>query len=246
MKTRIAVLLVAGVLGCTSTGDPGPQGPAGPKGDTGAGTPGISVLSAPLTSGSLDCPNGGSQFTSVSGTTFACNGAAGAPGGQGIQGLKGDKGNPGIQGQPGTPCPSAAKQVFDATGALVGDLAGVLDLTGGTITSVLRGGIIWSLNMKTGETGSHQTASLFFESTDCTGTPYDSGFQHPQATVSPRGGPHDPGESVYRTTGPPVTVTYRSYVGGGACTLFGPSTVEVVRLEAFATAPTFVGPLTVR
>jgi hypothetical protein len=104
MKSRIILLLLAGVLGCSSKGEAGPPGPAGqtgPRGDPGAGTPGISVLSAPLSVGSADCPTGGSQFTSVSGATFACNGADGAPGGQGIQGLKGDKGDQGLKGDPG-------------------------------------------------------------------------------------------------------------------------------------------------
>ncbi len=51
------------------SGSPGVQGPTGP-----AGPEGISVQSAPLQEGDLNCPNGGSQFTSVSGITYTCNG----------------------------------------------------------------------------------------------------------------------------------------------------------------------------
>lgn len=56
------------------TGAVGPPGPAGTN-----GTNGVSVTSAPETAGS-NCHYGGSKFTAVSGTTFACNGAPGAPG----------------------------------------------------------------------------------------------------------------------------------------------------------------------
>jgi hypothetical protein len=73
-------------------GGRGPQGPAGPTGRTGAtgktgktgktgatgrtGPRGSGVTSATLGAGSAACPSGGSSFTSVSGTTSACNGAA--------------------------------------------------------------------------------------------------------------------------------------------------------------------------
>jgi hypothetical protein len=51
---------------------------------------GSSVTSSPLSVGSANCPTGGSSFTTLSGTTFACNGA------------KGDKGDPGTNGTNGT------------------------------------------------------------------------------------------------------------------------------------------------
>lgn len=70
-------------------GPPGLTGPAGPIGLTGAagktgkagaagkaGKPGTSVTSAALAVGNANCQNGGASFTSVSGTTFACNGTA--------------------------------------------------------------------------------------------------------------------------------------------------------------------------
>ncbi len=77
------------------TGDTGPQGPPGPSGASGQdgsngppgppgkdgtnGKDGVSVTSAVEPPGT-NCPNGGSAFTSVSGTTYACNGAKGDPG----------------------------------------------------------------------------------------------------------------------------------------------------------------------
>ncbi|HSB07815.1 MAG TPA: hypothetical protein VLK23_21745 [Thermodesulfobacteriota bacterium] len=52
-----------------SAGLPGPPGPPGTR-----GLDGISVESASLPENDLHCPNGGSQFTSASGVTYACNG----------------------------------------------------------------------------------------------------------------------------------------------------------------------------
>jgi hypothetical protein len=68
-------------------GPPGPKGDTGPKGDKGdkgdPGTDGTSVTSQTLASGNAHCANGGSSFTSVSGITYACNGAKGDTGPQG-------------------------------------------------------------------------------------------------------------------------------------------------------------------
>jgi hypothetical protein len=64
-----------GAQGATGkTGAGGKTGAAGKTGRTGAG--GRSVTSATLATGNTSCPSGGSSFTTVSGTTFACNGAA--------------------------------------------------------------------------------------------------------------------------------------------------------------------------
>lgn len=61
-------------------GATGAQGPAGKTGRTGktgkTGASGRSVTSATLGVGNTTCPNGGSSFTTVSGTTFACSGVA--------------------------------------------------------------------------------------------------------------------------------------------------------------------------
>jgi hypothetical protein len=60
----------------------GSLGPAGPTGKTGAtgrtgktGAGGTSVTSTALALGNPTCADGGSSFTSVSGTTYACNGS---------------------------------------------------------------------------------------------------------------------------------------------------------------------------
>jgi hypothetical protein len=69
------------------TGVKGDKGDPGVNGTNGTdGTDGVSVTSSSLAVGDANCPTGGSSFTSVSGTTFACNGA------------KGDKGDPGTNG----------------------------------------------------------------------------------------------------------------------------------------------------
>jgi hypothetical protein len=74
-------------------GAPGTAGATGPKGDTGAkgdaggagangstgtaGANGVSVTSKTVVVGNAKCPAGGSEFTSSTGTTFACNGTTG-------------------------------------------------------------------------------------------------------------------------------------------------------------------------
>jgi len=73
-------------------GPPGPNGQGGPAGKDGPpgkdgqpgkdgspGKDGVSVTSAVEAPG-VHCSNGGTAFTSVSGTTYACNGAKGDPG----------------------------------------------------------------------------------------------------------------------------------------------------------------------
>src|SRR2546421_3497978 len=53
-------------------GQTGPAGPMGPGGKDGAnGKDGVSVTSAALSSGDVNCANGGSSFTSASGNTYA-------------------------------------------------------------------------------------------------------------------------------------------------------------------------------
>ena len=60
-----------------ATGAQGPVGKTGATGKTGrTGASGRSVTSATLGVGNATCPNGGSSFTTVSGTTSACSGVA--------------------------------------------------------------------------------------------------------------------------------------------------------------------------
>jgi hypothetical protein len=62
------------------TGPAGVPGPTGPKGDR--GLDGVNVSSRAI-GPDANCPYGGSSFASVSGTTFACNGAPGERGAAG-------------------------------------------------------------------------------------------------------------------------------------------------------------------
>jgi hypothetical protein len=60
-----------------ATGKTGATGATGKTGVTGAtGAAGTSVTSTALAVGNTNCPNGGSSFTTVSGTTYACTAAA--------------------------------------------------------------------------------------------------------------------------------------------------------------------------
>ena len=108
----------------------GPQGPAGPQGLQGIqgppgqngvnGTNGVSVTSGPAST--LSCPNGGSAFVSVSGTTYACNGAPGKDGANGTNGTNGTNGNNGVSvtstalgaGDPN--CPAGGTKFISASG----------------------------------------------------------------------------------------------------------------------------------
>jgi hypothetical protein len=76
-----------GAQGASGPAGPGgPQGPAGPGGPQGpggaggaAGANGTSVTSKTLKQGEGSCPEGGSEFTSASGKSSACNGKEGSP-----------------------------------------------------------------------------------------------------------------------------------------------------------------------
>jgi hypothetical protein len=76
----------AGAVGAQGPAGPagsaGPQGPAGPGGAAGApGADGASVTSAEVSKSSATCgKQGGSEFTSASGKTTACNGKEGKEG----------------------------------------------------------------------------------------------------------------------------------------------------------------------
>ena len=70
---------VAGQPGANGTnGSNGAQGPAGPQGP--AGADGAGVTSKTLNPGNPKCPQGGSEFTSASGKTYACAGKEGKSG----------------------------------------------------------------------------------------------------------------------------------------------------------------------
>ncbi|MEX2646808.1 MAG: hypothetical protein WD249_11150 [Gaiellaceae bacterium] len=71
-------------------GEQGLQGEHGLQGEPGQdGQNGVSVMSRQLAAGDSNCPNGGSEFTSASGVTYACNGADGQDGQNGQDGQDG-------------------------------------------------------------------------------------------------------------------------------------------------------------
>jgi hypothetical protein len=106
-----------------ATGQPGANGIDGRNGSNGTnGANGTSVTSATLNAGDAHCPNGGSSFTSASGTTYACNGA------------KGDKGDTGAQG------PGGQIVTFDATATAAPTPTTLGTFLGDTISAACTGG----------------------------------------------------------------------------------------------------------
>jgi len=202
MTLRIAAVLFAGVIGigCSSSGDPGPQGPTGPSGPPGAtgaqgnqGQAGQSVLSAQLAVGSIDCPTGGSQFTSASGTTFACNGAQGP---QGIPGPPGPPNNPRLV-------------VKSAAGAVVGPLLAIPSADGSLQVYIVALDRFAVLSSSTGR--APYCNAIIFESDNCAGTQYNTGNYPPPALC-------DAGNTLWTYTGPPTTVVMGSYLNyDGTC-----------------------------
>jgi hypothetical protein len=77
-------------------GEAGPIGPVGPVGPAGPqGTAGVSVFATELPAGDGRCVYGGSEFSSATGVTYACNGfpgvqGAGCPAGQYLRGYLAD------------------------------------------------------------------------------------------------------------------------------------------------------------
>jgi len=70
----------AGPAGPAGAGSTGPQGPAGTAGANGSnGSNGQSVTSTESKTKIGTCEGGGSEFTSASGKTYACNGKEGSP-----------------------------------------------------------------------------------------------------------------------------------------------------------------------
>jgi hypothetical protein len=219
MSKTIVALLVAGVvgLGCTSGGKdgvqglPGPTGaigltgPTGPMGDTGPA--GVSVVSTDLPVGSMFCPNGGSWFTSNSGSTYACNGATGPTG---------------PTGPPGPAGSSFGKRVVvkTATGSVIGP---VLGFTSGSpyiaylSVYIEAAGVLAFLDQTTGKTW--LSCDLVYESTDCTGTPYVNG------NASMDGACGAAGRLIRLGSPTPVNRTIRSDLGyGGSCTVLSAPT----------------------
>jgi hypothetical protein len=91
-----------GPKGATGPAGPaGPQGPAGANGKDGAngtngsnGADGKSVSGTSFAGSKGGCTEGGIEFVSASGPTFACNGKKGTNGTNGTNGAQGPKGDP--------------------------------------------------------------------------------------------------------------------------------------------------------
>jgi hypothetical protein len=138
-KSKINNQAISALAG--NTGPQGPQGNVGAQGPQGKpgtnGTNGTSVTSTALSGGNPNCANGGSSFTSASGTTYACNGA---------QGAKGDPGPSSLDAMQGAACtfnghPSTLKVSVDSTtGAVSMTCTPVyqvsFSVTGGSMTQV--------------------------------------------------------------------------------------------------------------
>lgn len=105
-------------------------------------------------------------------------GPTGPQGPQGAQGPQGDAGPQGPQGPPGLPF-----TVYEKNGAALGALLGI---SGSTVTyaDTSQAHYIWTVDLFTAEPLFPQ-ATLFFSSTDCTGTPYVSGNPMPQLLFVP-------------------------------------------------------------
>jgi hypothetical protein len=72
------------------------------------GPPGVSVTTAVVAAGDVNCPTGGVQLTSVTGVAYVCNGAKGDKGDTGAQGPQGATGPQGPQGATGPQGPQGA------------------------------------------------------------------------------------------------------------------------------------------
>ena len=112
-------------------------------------------------------------------------GAAGATGPQGPAGAAGPQGPAGAagpqgpQGLPGGTLVGAV--VVDAHGAAIGPALGIyFDANSNRTLLVWKDGLIWPINAD-GSYSPYRSGGFFYQSSDCTGTPYVSG----RATESP-------------------------------------------------------------
>ena len=172
----------------------------------------------------------------------------------GKQGLPGANGTNGANGQPGP-----VINVKDASGAIVGQLLGVIP-EGGAIYSILRDGGVW-LYLGSGQV--YPLTSPNWKTSDCSGTAYlrvSSPFSTP-TFVALIGGPF---RMVFRTVSAGTFGTPSAWTGSGAfesvvstqlyernnstgvCQTDGsPFTGDLATLADVAAPPDFIGPLTI-
>jgi len=251
----IAVLLAGAMLAaCSSKGEPGPVGPTGARGDQGLqgspGQPGEPVLSAQLSVGSVDCPNGGSQFTSVSGTTFACSGADGQQGIQGPSGSQGPKGDRGDTGATGV----GAVMVLDGNGNDLGPLVGVGGKTFTPEYSWLSGGKIFTARAGTGAwvNSGWSLLQIYWLNSFCTPNPGEGPWAASTEVLGTQFVIWD-GVNAWTPSGAPTIRTPRSRItvggqptGAAPCESLGPDPVSLVDLVPMTMPPAPAAPLTLR
>ena len=177
--------------------------------------------------------------------THGATGPAGAPGPQGPQGAAGA---PGPQGPPGpkgdTGATGPAVVVKDANGNAVGTPVGY---DGQSIWTMLNDGTIEQVDATTGQI--HYANFVFFESSDCTGTP----FTNPRSAQSPFALPTQTavGDPLYVASPSTQSVTANSQEGPDfPCSGFGGGSFQSQLSSVVPTGTTistlgFTGPLTI-
>jgi hypothetical protein len=219
----VGIVLLAGTA-CSGSGTP--RAPPA--------TPDVNSLTRlVLPAGDSHCPTGGISVTVNGGAVeYVCNGSTGPQGAAGAQGSAGAQG------------PAGGHRVLDANGAVVGDIVGG---EGVHLSIVLRGGIIFRVDLGTGKVD-YLRATLIFEDSLCAGTPYIEGSNGPQVgfAVYPVDTPVI-GAPVYRATGPVVTISLPRVFNGTACVAYytTPTTAQRAEVAAYVLAP-FPAPLTIQ
>ncbi len=204
-----------------TVGAVGPQGP-----------PGQGVLGVAVPAGNAMCSQGGSEFLTASGYTYACSGADGAAGPQGPQGVAGPQGPVGPQGAQGTagaagPAGPQGPQGPPGHGAhwidQAANFVGVSSTLFPYVTWADSQGILWGLNpeqvavgMWTPATGSVYGSGTieYFEALDCSGPAYVLGIPTMVSTYYQFTYWYRPPDATLRNFAP---VAFRNWYTGQAC-----------------------------
>jgi len=173
-------------------GLPGPTGPQGPQGLTGATGP-----------AGPQGPQGAQGLTGPQGATGA-TGATGAQGAQGIQGPQGSQGPQGPQGNVG-PAGPALLTVFDSTSKKVGDVISFLTI-GQALVAFNVNNLSVVMDVRRDVLNGTISGAVYFESTDCSGTPFLSN-NHISNLFVPTGIGGPGSSTLYLATGPLQTIT---------------------------------------
>ncbi len=275
LKAFTAVALVAALAACTSQGPQGEAGPQGPQGDTGptgpqgpagpaggpagpqgppgptgdAGAPGPTGPQGPVGSQGPVGPAGAMGATGPQGPQGPV-GAQGATGPQGPAGAAGAAGPQGPKGDPGDAGPRLVVRQGD--GGVVGWYLGAAPTAGTSIYLPSENAVAqltWP-NLTTGyRLGCSGSRTLFFSTTNCTGTAYADAtvlsqpLLHCQLTNWQTVSPPDAGTWYWVPDPPsPTPVAVQSSMNNG-CTLISPTqaldgtAVRFIAMPAFAPPP---------